>query len=223
MEFKYHIRDILKAYRKGLFPMAEDAKAEQFFFYEPELRGLLPIHDFHIPKSLRKTARKKPYKVSVDQSFSAVIDSCAQSTARRPKTWINKHIRDLFVMLHQAGYAHSVECRSRDGALVGGLYGLALGGAFFGESMFSRADDASKIALIYLMARLWACGFQICDTQFLNAHLQQFGAYEIPQSEYVQMLNKALDIPAQFNDPKIADIYQDEDELFNAYVGYCNG
>lgn len=218
MEYRYHIRDILNAYRKGLFPMAEDACAETFFFYEPELRGLLPINGFHVPKSLRKTVQSGRYKVTVNQSFSQTINGCAQPTEKRPKTWINSAIRDIFLILHQARYAHSIETRDQNGELVGGLYGLALGGVFFGESMFSTRTDASKVALVHLMARLWAGGYVLCDIQFINSHLSQFGAYEIPQSQYIKHLQKALPLEADFINLSVQFRNRPEMDIVNAYI-----
>mgnify|MGYP006275143549 CR=1 FL=1 len=200
--------------------MAEDAEADHFFFYEPEKRGLLPIQSFHIPKRLARTVRKQPFKVTINTAFTDVIDGCAEATDDRPKTWINQSIRDIFIILHQARYAHSVECWDEDGTLVGGLYGLALGGVFFGESMFSRKTDASKIALVHLMARLWAGGFVLCDIQFINEHLTQFGAYEIPQSEYLGLLNRAMGGEARFSRLGLGHVYANECELVTAYIKY---
>lgn len=198
MDLHFDIRDLLNAYKRGLFPMAEDACAETFFFYEPENRGILPIDRFKISKSLKKEIRKKRFTITADLGFKGVIDECARSTPERPKTWINKGIRDLFIALHQAGHAHSIECRDMGGRLIGGLYGLSLGAVFFGESMFSRETNASKVALCHLMARLWKGGYTLVDTQFVNPHLLQFGALEIPQQEYMIMLGKALLSKGQF-------------------------
>ena len=198
--------------------MAEDADSDIFFFYEPEMRGLLPIDAMHVPTSLAKTLSQGKLGVTVNTAFADVIDGCAQTTAKRPKTWINKPIRDVFVMLHQAGYAHSVECWNDGGDLAGGLYGLALGGVFFGESMFSRETDASKVALAHLMARLWAGEFTLCDIQFINDHLARFGAYEIPQSTYLSMLEKALTQKAVFTGPYINNQFESENDLIRAYL-----
>lgn len=220
MKLRYHIRDILNAYRNGLFPMAEDADADHFFFYEPEKRGLLPIHSLHIPKRLARTVRRNQFRVTINTAFIDVIDGCAESTPDRPKKWINENIRDIFIILHQAKYAHSVECWDNDGNLAGGLYGLVLGSVFFGESMFSRQTDASKVALVHLMARLWAGGFDVCDIQFINDHLTQFGAYEIPQSEYLGLLNRALMKEARFTKLGLGHLYSDEQELAKAYIHY---
>ena len=218
MELRYHIRDILNAYRRGLFPMAEDAGADSFFFYEPEKRGLLPINGFHIPKSLSKTIRQGKYDVSANRAFRDVISGCAAPTAYRPKTWINTPIKDIFNILHQANYAHSIEVWDKDGLLVGGLYGLALGGVFFGESMFSRSTDASKVALVHLMARLWKGGYILCDIQFLNTHLSQFGAYEIPQAHYIKLLEKALSVEGKFIKFNTPDEFDRERKLAFSYI-----
>lgn len=164
--------------------MADSAEDESFAFYKPHMRGLIPIAGLHIPAGLLKTIRQEKFKVTVDQSFADVIDGCAAETPKRAKTWINKPIREIFIGLHKEGYAHSIECRTKDGALVGGLYGLAIGAVFCGESMFSIERDASKVALVYLCALLWKSGFTMLDTQFINPHLLQFGAYEIPQEDY---------------------------------------
>ena len=221
MELRYHIRDILNAYRKGLFPMAEDADADSFFFYEPELRGLLPINGFHVPRSLRKTIARQQFNVSINTHFKDVIDGCAEPTPARPKTWINRSIRDIFIVLHQARYAHSFEVWDKqNNHLVGGLYGLALGGVFFGESMFSRQTDASKVALVHLMARLWAGGYVLCDIQFINDHLSQFGAYEMPQSRYVRHLEKALPIQASLLDENGQVQNYNQHELVLNYIDH---
>ena len=179
---------ILDAYREGIFPMAERAEDEEFAFYKPHLRGLIPIEGLHIPGKLLKTLRRQVYSVTLDTAFRDIIDGCAARTDKRAETWINRPIRDLFVTLHQAGHAHSLEVRDVDGVLQGGLYGLSIGRVFCGESMVSFASGGSKIALVYLCALLWRCGYTVLDTQFLNPHLLQFGAYEIPQSEYETMI-----------------------------------
>ena len=188
---------ILAAYARGLFPMADHAEAKEIYWYDPELRGQLPIAALHIPKKLRKFLRKSPYHVTFDSAFSDVISGCAASASGREETWINNTIRDVFESLYWAGHAHSVEVW-HNADLVGGLYGLSLGGAFFGESMFSTADNASKVALVYLAAHLHAQGFTILDTQFVNDHLKQFGVYEIPRQDYMEKLSKALALDTQF-------------------------
>lgn len=182
---------VLDAYREGIFPMAENAKDEAFAFYKPYQRGLIPIKGLHIPGKLRKTLRQRPYKVTLDQAFEAIIDGCAQTSAvssKRNRTWINPSIKRLFIELHKEGHAHSLECWNQDGQLAGGLYGLAIGAVFCGESMVSFQRDSSKIALVHLCAALWKNGFTVLDSQFLNPHLLQFGAYEIPQQEYEDII-----------------------------------
>ncbi len=183
---------LLQAYRDGVFPMAETAQDEEFAFYRPHLRGLLPIEALHIPQKLLKIVRQNQFRVSINQSFEAVIDGCAKATKKRNQTWINKPIRELFLMMHREGHAHSIECWNKDGSLAGGLYGLAIGAVFCGESMFSNTTDASKVALVHLCALLWKSGFTVLDTQFINPHLLQFGAYEIPQEEYEVLIAKEM-------------------------------
>ena len=185
------IADVLNGYACGLFPMADSRTSAEFHWYDPPMRGQLSIPALHIPKKLLKTVRQAPYDIRIDTAFEAVIDACAETVADRPETWINQAIRDLFVALHHAGFAHSVESWDGD-KLVGGLYGLAIGGAFMGESMFSRADDASKVALVHLCARLWKGGYSILDTQFTNPHLEQFGIYEVSRNEYRTKLAQCL-------------------------------
>lgn len=199
---------LLDAYREGIFPMAESAEDESFAFYRPYRRGLIPIADLHIPKSLLKTIRRGAFRVTIDQDFEGVIDGCAGQTRGREKTWINKPIRDLFIALHHEGHAHSVECWHKD-TLGGGLYGLAIGAVFCGESMFSKERDASKVALVHLCAQLWACGFTILDTQFINPHLLQFGAYEIPQEEYEEKIKVEMTKTRAFPAAPVEKILKD--------------
>jgi leucyl/phenylalanyl-tRNA---protein transferase len=184
---------LLRAYAAGVFPMAESATAESLFWVDPKKRGILPLNRFRLPSSLRKTVRQGRYRVTVDEDFGGVIDGCSD----RAETWINPEIRDLFVTLHRMGYAHSIEARDEIG-LAGGLYGVRLGAAFFGESMFSRRRDASKVALVWLVARLIGGGFSLLDTQFVTAHLARFGAIEIRRDDYHRMLDAALERKAQF-------------------------
>ena len=185
---------ILDAYREGIFPMAESAEDESFAFYKPHLRSLLPLKTLHVPKSLRKTIRRNKFSLSVNRAFEQVIDGCAvPSSPKRSKTWINPPIREIFVMLHRQGHAHSVECWNENGQLAGGVYGLSIGAVFCGESMFSRERDASKVALVALCALLSKCGYTTLDTQFLNPHLLQFGAYEIPQEEYEALIREEME------------------------------
>lgn len=183
---------LLKAYAAGIFPMAEDADDPSLFWVEPRERGIIPLDGFHLPKRLARTIRSDEFEVRVDQDFDAVIAGCAAPAADREKTWINRRIRDLYGQLFDAGFCHTVEVY-RDNRLVGGLYGVRLKGAFFGESMFHTERDASKVALVYLVARLKRGGFTLLDTQFVTSHLAQFGAVEVPRRTYKQMLRAAMD------------------------------
>ena len=193
---------MLRAYRHGLFPMAETRRGERLFWLDPERRGILPLDRFHMPRRLRRTVQADTFEVTVDRDFPGTIAGCATSVPGREDTWINSHIERLFSELHRLGYAHSVECRQA-GMLVGGLYGVAIGGAFFGESMFSFVTDASKVALVHLVARLRLGGFRLLDTQFVTAHLTQFGAIEIPREDYKARLAIVLETPARW--PKDLD------------------
>jgi len=188
---------VLKAYAAGIFPMAESADDDTIYWIDPDDRGIIPLDKFHVPRRLRRTVRAQRFEVRVDTAFDAVLDACAQSAPERPTTWINHRIRTLYGRLHARGHCHSVECW-REGGLVGGLYGVSLGSAFFGESMFSRETDASKVALVHLVARLVAGGYTLLDTQFVTEHLTRFGAVEIPRDEYRSLLAKALDRNADF-------------------------
>ncbi|WP_455872790.1 leucyl/phenylalanyl-tRNA--protein transferase [Rhizobium yanglingense] len=185
---------LLRAYSIGLFPMAESADDPEIFWVEPELRGVLPLDNFHVSKSLAKTIRRQPFDIRFDHDFDAVIAACAEATSDRPSTWINHTIRSLYSTLHRMGHAHSVEAW-RDDELVGGLYGVSLGSAFFGESMFSRRTDASKICLVHLVARLRDKDFTLLDTQFTTEHLKTFGAIDVPKDDYAAMLAAAMDSP----------------------------
>jgi len=188
---------LLRAYSVGLFPMAASRQGLRLHWLDPERRGIIPLDRFHVPKRLARTVLSDRFEVTVDRDFPTTIASCAEPMEGRDDTWINPQIERLFTELHQLGYAHSVECRL-DGALVGGLYGVALGGAFFGESMFSFVTDASKVALVHLVALLRLCRFRLLDTQFVTAHLTQFGAREIPRGLYKAQLADALRSPAQW-------------------------
>ena len=186
---------LIKAYALGVFPMAEAHDDDRIFFVDPEERGILPLDDVHIPRSLKKRVRQSPYHVTINRDFEGVIDGCRAITASRQDSWINPQIRQLYVALHKLGFAYSIDVwRKENGrrTLVGGLYGVALAGAFFGESMFSRARDASKIALVHLMARLKAGGFTLLDTQFTNPHLEQFGVLAISRDDFKTLLEQAL-------------------------------
>ncbi len=192
-----HPEMLLKAYAIGVFPMAESRDDPRMFFVDPDKRGVITLDNVHIPRSLRKTVRRAPYEVKCDTAFAAVLDGCAEATEDRPDTWINPEIRRLYQELAELGRCHSVEVWSGD-TLVGGLYGVALGGAFFGESMFSRVTNASKIAMVHLIARLRAGGFSLLDCQFITDHLKQFGAREIARADYHNLLADALRRPAAF-------------------------
>lgn len=186
---------MLRAYRAGLFPMAETRAGDRLYWLDPELRGVLPLDGFHMPRRLLRTVLSGPYTVTADRDFAGVIAGCAESRPGREDTWINPQIERLFTELHHLGAAHSVEAWQGD-SLAGGLYGVAIGGCFFGESMFSRARDASKVALAHLVARLRLGGFTLLDTQFVTRHLQQFGAVEIPRERYKAALALAVEVPA---------------------------
>lgn len=189
---------LLRAYAAGVFPMAEGRRSDRLYWLDPALRGVLPIDSgFHLPRRLKRTALSGRFEVTADREFVGVIRGCAEPAPGRTDTWINDEIERLFTDLYLHGAGHSVEVR-QDGRLVGGLYGVALGGAFFGESMFSRVTDASKVALVHLVARLRICGFVLLDTQFLTEHLARFGAVEIPKAEYKRRLAAALEVPAQW-------------------------
>jgi leucyl/phenylalanyl-tRNA--protein transferase len=190
---------LLRAYACGIFPMAESADDPTLFWVEPEMRGVIPLQGFRISSRLARTVRAGTFTVTVDTAFKAVISGCAAPQPGRDDTWINKRIRDLYIGLHEIGHAHSVEVWEHD-HLVGGLYGVSLGRAFFGESMFHRARDASKVALVHLVARLIAGGFELLDTQYVTGHLRSFGAVEIPRRRYTALLDKAIKGTADFGE-----------------------
>ena len=194
--YAYAPETIIKAYALGLFPMAESHNSKEIRFYDPDMRGLIPIDNslgngLHIPRRLQRRVRQHPYDITIDQDFPAVLTACAARSPTRTDTWINADIRQLYIALHKIGFAHSVEVWLGDD-LVGGLYGVRLRAAFFGESMFSRLTDASKIALVHLMARLRYGGFRLLDAQFSNEHLKQFGVIDVPRIEFQQRLADAL-------------------------------
>jgi leucyl/phenylalanyl-tRNA--protein transferase len=182
---------LLKAYACGIFPMAESADDPALYWIEPELRGIIPIDGFHVPARLARTVRTTPFTVRVDRAFDAVVEGCAEPKVDRARTWINTRIRKIYRALYAEGHCHTVEVYDGD-ELVGGLYGVSLGRAFFGESMFHRARDASKIALVHLVARLKAGGYRLLDTQFVTDHLKTFGAVELPKKQYHRLLESAL-------------------------------
>ena len=183
---------MLRAYRAGLFPMAESRRGDRLYWLDPERRGIIPLDGgFHLPKRLLRTVLSGPFRVTADMDFAGVIAGCAAPAPGREDTWINPEIEHLFLALHRQGHAHSVEVWC-DGALVGGLYGVVLGAAYFGESMFSRVRDASKVALVHLVARLRLGGFTLLDAQFLTTHLAQFGAREVPRADYKRRLAAAV-------------------------------
>ncbi len=188
---------LLRAYRFGVFPMAETRSGNSLHWLDPKQRGILPLRGFHLSRRLMRTVLADRFEVSADRDFAATIAGCATPAPGRPDTWINPLIERLFTEMHERGHAHSIECR-RDGELVGGLYGVSIGGAFFGESMFSFATDASKVALVHLVARLRLGGYRLLDTQFVTEHLTQFGAHEIPRAEYKLRLAEAVDAPARW-------------------------
>lgn len=185
---------LLRAYSIGLFPMAEAADDPEIFWVDPEMRGILPLDTFHVSKSLAKAIRKAPFDIRFDTAFAEVVALCAEAADDRPTTWINATIRELYSQLHALGHAHSVEAWEGD-ELVGGLYGVTLGSAFFGESMFSRRTNASKIPLVHLVERLKQKGFTLLDTQFTTEHLKTFGAIDVPKDDYLVLLRQAVDKP----------------------------
>jgi len=189
--------DLLNLYRRGVFPMGEDADDSQVFIVDPDLRGVIPLDGLYISKSLQKTVRRDEFQVTFDTAFTQVMIECATPAAGRESTWINTPIINLYSALHKQGNAHSVECW-KDGELVGGLYGVSLGGAFFGESMFSTQNNASKVALVHLVARLIAGGYVLLDTQFITPHLASLGAEEITRVEFQKRLADALRIEGNF-------------------------
>ena len=188
---------LLRAYASGAFPMAVNARGALRWF-SPDPRGVIPLDErFHIPHGLRRTLRRQPFEVVVNRDFRAVMEACATVHG---ETWISPQLLKAYVRLHEEGFAHSVECW-QDGQLAGGLYGVHLGGAFFGESMFHRVTDASKVALVALVERLRARGFRLLDTQWTTPHLTQFGTMEIPRAQYLEQLEAALRQPCEFKDP----------------------
>lgn len=189
---------LLRAYAMGIFPMAESADDPGLFWLEPKTRGIIPLDGLHISRRLARTVRSDTFTIRADHDFEGVIAGCAASADGRDSTWINARIRELYGALFDMGHCHTIEAYDDKGALVGGLYGVRLGAAFFGESMFHRARDASKVALVHLVARLIAGGFTLLDTQFVTPHLATFGAVEISRKIYLGRLKGLLDKPANF-------------------------
>ncbi|MGN7291505.1 leucyl/phenylalanyl-tRNA--protein transferase [Rhizobium sp. SAFR-030] len=185
---------LLRAYSIGLFPMADSADDPEIFWVEPEVRGILPLDAFHVSRSLRKAMKQSSLDIRVNTAFEAVMAGCAAEADDRPSTWINSTIRQLYTDLHRMGHAHSVEAFEGD-ELVGGLYGVSLGAAFFGESMFSRRTNASKICLVHLVERLNARAFRLLDTQFTTEHLKTFGAVDVAKDDYLKLLRAAIESP----------------------------
>jgi leucyl/phenylalanyl-tRNA---protein transferase len=193
----FTVDDLIACYRRGVFPMAQSRDDVGVFIIDPQSRCVLPLNAFHVPRRLARTLRKDVFSFTVNRDFTAVIDACAEPAPGREDTWINPDIRALYLDLHRRGLAHSVEARL-GGDLVGGLYGVSLAGAFFGESMFSDVTDASKAALVHLAARLRAGGFRLLDAQFTTPHLEQFGAQTLPRRIFHTLLGLALDADADF-------------------------
>ena len=193
----FNVQELLGCYERGVFPMADAREDEKIFLIDPALRGIIPLDAFHVSHRLGRTVRSDRYQVRVDTAFEQVVERCAAAQPNRPDTWINRPIQDLYRQLFLLGYGHSVECWLED-QMVGGLYGVALGGAFFGESMFSTERDASKVALVHLVARLKVGHFSLLDTQFITEHLTQFGAMEVPRAGYRRKLNAALELQGDF-------------------------
>ncbi|MBI1985784.1 MAG: leucyl/phenylalanyl-tRNA--protein transferase [Rhodospirillales bacterium] len=207
---------LIRAYAAGIFPMAERRDDSSIFWVDPRVRGVMPLERIHVPRRLMRSVRRKAFQVRCDAAFAKVLRACAAPKRHRRDTWINRPIEEAVIGLHEMGFAHSVEAW-RDGRLVGGLYGVALGGAFFGESMFSSERDASKVALVHLVARLRLGGFKLLDVQFITDHLRQFGAVEIPARLYLERLEAALTHQGVFRAvPEPAELEDTLEELFRA-------
>ena len=189
---------LLQAYRIGVFPMGERRDDPKLYWLDPRLRAVLPLDSFHLPRRLARTVRTGHFSVTADTAFLDVMRACAEPRPGHPESWINEPILDLYGELYTRGHAHSIECRGANGQLVGGLYGVTVGGAFFGESMFSRERVASKVALVHLAARLLKGGFRLLDCQFMTEHLRSFGAVEVPRETFRELLADAIDRPAAF-------------------------
>ena len=188
---------VLQAYASGVFPMAQDRHSNRLFWIDPDMRGVLPLDSLYVSRRLARTVRRGTFEIRIDTAFGSVVRRCAEPAPGRDETWINNEILALYAALHTAGHAHSVECW-RDDVLTGGLYGVSIGGAFFGESMFSAETDSSKVALVHLVARLRFGGYRLLDTQFVTDHLMSLGVVEIPRDEYHRRLAEALTYAADF-------------------------
>ena len=188
---------ILHAYASGVFPMAEDRESDELFWVNPKSRGIIPLDRFHLSKRLAKSIRQGAFRITCDKAFTDVMQACAAPAGDRGRTWINKRIITIYSELHALGHAHSIECWQEE-KLVGGLYGVSIGAAFFGESMFHTETDASKVALAALVARLKAGGYKLLDIQFITEHLKQFGAIEIPRADYLTRLARSIELKADF-------------------------
>jgi len=199
---------LLRAYAAGIFPMAESRDDPVVFWVDPKLRGIIPLDDFHVPRSLRKVVRRHEFEMRCDTAFDLVVENCAKTGKGRKETWINAEIQQAYGDLHKRGFAHSVECW-QDGTLVGGLYGVTLGAAFFGESMYSDSRNASKVALVHLVVRLRIGGYRLLDTQFVTDHLLQFGASEVPSNEYQGLLSEAINYQSAFLQNPDPEIYRE--------------
>ncbi len=197
MEYRLTAELLLRAYTTGMFPMGKSRGDSDIVWVDPELRGILPLDGFHVPRRLRRTVRNRRFEIRADTTFATVMKSCATPWRGRRDTWINNEILRAYAELHHLGFAHSVECWLEDD-LVGGLYGVSIAGAFFGESMFTRKTDASKVALVHLVARLGHAGYRLLDVQFITDHLKQFGAVAVPRHEYRILLQNALAVNAKF-------------------------
>ena len=206
---------LLKAYACGIFPMAENADDPALYWIEPEKRGIIPLDGFHVPARLARTVRSDRYSIRINHDFEGVLDGCAEPRPGRTRTWINQRIRTLYRKLYEIGHCHSVEAYD-DGVLAGGLYGVCLGRTFFGESMFHRSRDASKVALVHLVARLKAGGFRLLDTQFVTDHLRIFGAAEVSRRQYHKLLEAALVGEADFGALDVARNFSGADALRQA-------
>ncbi len=199
MQTRPRVEELLAAYMQGAFPMAHPEEGGRIYWYAPDPRAIIPLEDFHIPRRLAQTVRQEPFDIRIDADVAAVIDACAAPRQNQSQTWISTGIRDAYLDLHDQGFVHTVEAWLDD-RLVGGLYGVAIGGLFAGESMFFRETDASKVCLVHLVRRLRQRGYALLDIQFINDHLRQFGAIEIPRKEYERRLAQALTRPCHFVD-----------------------